>query len=203
MTTWKVAMTAPRLALLVCMSLPSLAAAQDMGLSRAVELPAHRVLMETKRGAALAPFETDGCSGGMSTIWSTIAVQFPDFAKVHGALPPWEACCQVHDVTYHRAGDATDAPASFEARKQADEALRACVVDTGERDLPRIAEAYGVSEDLLRQTYRGIGDAMYLAVRFGGGPCSGLPWRWGYGYPGCSVLLGADSAIAGPDEPDE
>jgi hypothetical protein len=177
--------------------------AQDMGFSRAVELPAHRVLMETIRGAALAPFETDGCSGGMSTIWRTIAVQFPDLAEVHGALPPWEACCEVHDFTYHRAGDATEALASFEARKQADEALRACVVETGEQELPRIAAAFGVSEDLLRQTYRGIGDAMYLAVRFGGGPCSGLPWRWGYGYSGCSVLLGSDAGDTGPGDPED
>jgi hypothetical protein len=33
--------------------------------------------------------------------------------------------------------------------------------------------------------YQGIADLMYRAVRLGGIPCSGLPWRWGYGWPAC------------------
>ena len=33
--------------------------------------------------------------------------------------------------------------------------------------------------------YETISEAMYQAVRAGGAPCSGLPWRWGYGWPQC------------------
>ena len=29
------------------------------------------------------------------------------------------------------------------------------------------------------------GRIMYDAVRIGGMPCTGSPWRWGYGWPGC------------------
>ena len=31
-------------------------------------------------------------------------------------------------------------------------------------------------------------DMMYRAVRIGGGPCTGLPWRWGNGWPGCNPI---------------
>ena len=37
----------------------------------------------------------------------------------------------------------------------------------------------------LGLVYEVIGDLMYRAVRIGGIPCSGLPWRWGYGWPEC------------------
>ena len=30
------------------------------------------------------------------------------------------------------------------------------------------------------------GELMYRAVRLGGAPCTGLPWRWGHGWPPCS-----------------
>ena len=33
--------------------------------------------------------------------------------------------------------------------------------------------------------YAAIAELMYRAVRIGGIPCSGLPWRWGYGWPEC------------------
>jgi hypothetical protein len=193
-------MTVRNLLILAFWAMPAATLGQDMGLSRAVELPAHRMLMETREGAELSPFVTDGCSGGMSTIWRTIAVQFPDFAEMHGPVPPWEACCEAHDMIYHDAGGATTAGKSFDARRAADEALRICVVETGEGELAQMSAAYGVSEEALRQIYRGIGDAMYLAVRFGGGPCSGLPWRWGYGYPGCSFLLGSGASGGKPKD---
>ena len=28
-------------------------------------------------------------------------------------------------------------------------------------------------------------ELMFYAVRIGGGPCSGLAWRWGHGWPPC------------------
>lgn len=155
--------------------------------ARTLEMPAHRALMAvvTAPGTTLAPFATDGCSGGLSTTWSVVADLFPDFAAAHDDRPPWEACCVAHDRRYHDAGGATDAEASHDARRAADEALRACVVAGGEDRIAPLAGHYGVTEDQVRLAYRTIAGSMFTAVRLGGGPCSGLPWRWGYGYPGC------------------
>ena len=40
----------------------------------------------------------------------------------------------------------------------------------------------------MRSEFGETSEAMFLAVRFGGGPCSGLPWRWGFGYLGCTIF---------------
>ena len=53
-----------------------------------------------------------------------------------------------------------------------------------------IAGRYDVEEDTVRQAYATVAGAMFLAVRLGGGPCTALSWRWGYGYPHCVVLPG-------------
>lgn len=153
------------------------------------ELSAHRALERARTGdeALLAPFTTDGCSGALSSVWTVVADRFPAFASVHGDKPPWEACCIDHDRIYHSAGSASDFEASFHARLTADEALRLCVIEAGEGRLVEIAAIYEVDEETVRQAYRAISRAMFVAVRFGGAPCSGLPWRWGYGYPDCFV----------------
>jgi len=155
--------------------------------ARTLEMPAHRSLMAVVADpdTALAPFTTDGCSGGLSSTWNVVADLFPDFAAAHDDRPPWEACCIAHDRRYHDAGGATGAEASYDARLAADEELRACVVEGGEDRIAPLADHYGVTDDQVRLAYRAIGDSMFTAVRFGGAPCSGLPWRWGYGYPGC------------------
>jgi len=160
-------------------------------LGRAVEMPAHRSLQKViiDPDSSLAPFETDGCSGGLSSTWRVVADLFPDFAEVQGNRPPWEDCCVVHDRVYHDAGETTDAEASFESRHAADEALRLCVIKEGDNHIERLALRYDVSEEQVRLAYEVIADAMYDSVRFGGGPCSGLPWRWGFGYPGCLTVL--------------
>ena len=164
------------------------------------ELPAHRALAALRdAGAPLAPFETDGCSGGLSDVWTLVADRFPAFAEAHGTRAPWEACCIAHDRLYHAAGPASGAAASYRARLDADRGLRACVLETGEGRVPEIAAAYGVSADRVREAYGIIARAMYLAVRFGGAPCSGLPWRWGYGYPNCAVS--ADDLTGSADPP--
>lgn len=160
------------------------AAAQDI--VRTIELPAHRALMASVAGAELAPFATDGCSGGLSAGWTLVAETFPDFAAAQGDVPPWEACCIIHDRAYHVSGGAENADESYDARVQADEALRACVRETGESHLEDLAVRYDATPETVRRAYGTIADAMYMAVRFGGGPCSGLPWRWGYGYPQCT-----------------
>lgn len=160
------------------------------GISRALEMPAHRVLIDTiaDDGAEMAPFETDGCSGGLSGVWRLVSAQLPDFAAAHQAAPPWESCCVTHDRAYHDITGAQDATASYDARLQADAALRSCVVQTGETRKARLAAHYEVDVATVEQAYQVIAESMYLAVRFGGGPCSGLPWRWGYGWPDCSIL---------------
>lgn len=165
----------------------SMVMGQDASVQRSLEIPAHRGLVSTMNApeVELLPFETDGCSGGMSWSWRLVSDLFPGFEAAQGAEPPWESCCVIHDRAYHNAADATSAEESYAARLTADEALRFCVVTQGESEVTRLAEQYEVSEERVRQAYGMIGDAMFNAVRLGGAPCSVLPWRWGYGYPLC------------------
>lgn len=160
-------------------------------LQRSLEMPAHRGLLQKMAApdVTLAPFKTDGCSGGLSASWTVVADLFPSFAEAHEQRPPWESCCVLHDRHYHRAGGTLSPEASYDARLAADEELRACVVSGGQTRIETLATRYEVSPDQVRLAYNAIGDAMFNAVRFGGAPCSGLPWRWGYGYPGCLPAL--------------
>ncbi|MEM1352306.1 MAG: hypothetical protein AAGF27_08165 [Pseudomonadota bacterium] len=154
---------------------------------RSLEMPAHRAVVArmSDESVKLAPFTTDGCSGGLSWSWQMLADFFPNFEVTNGAAPPWEACCVMHDRAYHAAGGATTADESYDARRTADETLRQCVTAQGASDLAELSAQYNVPEARVRLAYSLIGDAMYNAVRLGGAPCTGLPWRWGYGYPGC------------------
>lgn len=156
-------------------------------MQKTFEMPAHRSLMAVTADTdnVIADFETDGCSGGMSWSWRIVADVFPDFKVAQGELPPWETCCVVHDKAYHNAGGAQDAETSFAARLIADEDLRQCVASPQQSEIEAMAKRYEVSPDQVRFAYSLIADSMYNAVRFGGAPCSGLPWRWGFGYPGC------------------
>jgi hypothetical protein len=151
-----------------------------------LELPAHERFVATKSapGAALAPFTTDGCSGGLSAGWAFAARHLPPLAAHHGAHPPWEACCVTHDRAYH-AGAGDDALASFIARRNADEAMRLCVLAEGAARRDTLMRDYGLTAGMVDLLYEGIAGAMYRAVRLGGAPCSPLPWRWGYGWPPC------------------
>lgn len=151
-----------------------------------LELPAQQRLAATKSapGAALAPFESDGCSGGLSAGWAFVAEHLPRLAAHSGAHPPWEACCIAHDRIYHSApGD--DALAGFAARRAADEEMRRCVLADGERRKEALMRGYGLAASAVDLLYQGVAGAMYRAVRLGGAPCSALPWRWGYGWPLC------------------
>lgn len=178
----------------LCLGGPGVVAAQADdadagGFARTLELPAHQAL-STVRNQTLAPFETDGCSGGLSEVWRLVADQFPEFSAVHEQVPPWESCCVIHDRAYHDGGGTADPEASFAARLTADRALAACVVEVGQDRNAEMAKTYNASPAQVTGAYDTISGAMYLAVRFGGAPCSGLPWRWGFGYPGCSILQG-------------
>jgi hypothetical protein len=156
------------------------------GLEYRVEIGWHQRLVEVRRsaGAALSPFVSDGCSGGLSSGWVFVSAAFPAIAKYHGNRPPWESCCLAHDRLYHEGGP-LDADASFKARRVADDALRQCVIQVGEERSGQLEAAYGLSRDRIAAIYRSIADVMYRAVRLGGAPCSGLAWRWGFGWPNC------------------
>ena len=160
------------------------------GFGRALELPAHRALVELreKPDTVQIRFESDGCSGGLSEVWRLGAERFPGFAKVHESAPPWESCCVIHDRAYYDGAEAPDAETSFDARLEADRRLELCVAEMGVSRRDELAEIYGIRPDQVETAYSTIGSAMFWAVRFGGGPCTGLPWRWGFGFPDCSVL---------------
>jgi hypothetical protein len=154
---------------------------------RTLELPAHQSLMAriAATDATLEAFATDGCSGGLSSAWRVVADVFADFEATHRSAPPWERCCVTHDQAYHNAGGAQDAAQSFDARLLADDALRYCVIAEGVARRTELADTYGIDEVSVDRAYAAIAEAMFNAVRLGGGPCTGLPWRWGYGYPAC------------------
>jgi hypothetical protein len=161
-------------------------AAQAQSVQEAVELPSHRALM-TVRGDTI-PFVTDGCSGGLSDTWRVVADTFPGFADSFENKPPWEICCVVHDRAYHNASDARTAQDSFDARLTADQKLRSCVVASGRADRDDFAARFDVPPEQIDTAYETIAGAMFYAVRFGGGPCTGLPWRWGFGFDQCSIF---------------
>jgi hypothetical protein len=161
-------------------------------LSHALEIPTHRWLAEVRTApdTELAPFTTDGCSGGMSSLWTFTAARYPDFADAHDGVPPWEDCCVTHDRAYHAGGADPEPEASYAARVKADEDLRRCVAATASDRDHVLQELYGMTEAQVRLAYDAISAAMFHAVRLGGGPCTGLPWRWGYGYPHCWEMPG-------------
>ena len=153
---------------------------------RALELQAHEKLVQLIRdGNKLTSFTTDGCSGGLSSTWRVTSDLFPEFAKAHRTSPPWENCCVTHDRAYHAAGGATEAEQSYALRLAADETLKECISRTSPDRSADLQARYGLTDQQVRAAYRIIANAMYEAVRVGGFPCSGLEWRWGYGYPQC------------------
>lgn len=156
------------------------------GVERDLELKGHRALRDVRENTPdPAPFTTDGCSGGLSDVWAYVAERFPAFAEAHQARPPWEACCVIHDRAYHRAGWDLDPERSYDNRLEADRQLRACVLATADARSTRLGDGYGLTPEQVGAAYSAIAQAMYLAVRLGGGPCMDMPWRWGYGYPPC------------------
>ncbi|MEP2031512.1 MAG: hypothetical protein ABJI96_22680 [Paracoccaceae bacterium] len=173
------------LAVQVLAFLPTIAAPQDKGLQRQIELPAHEALRTVREAqdATLSPFDTDGCSGGLSDAWRLIANTFPAFSDIHEAIPPWEGCCVTHDRAYHTGGADPVPEASYAARLTADIALEACVISEG--DSRAETGFYDAEPEDVRWAYNGVARLMYLSVRAGGGPCTGLPWRWGFGYEQC------------------
>jgi hypothetical protein len=159
------------------------------GLAMQLEVGRHQLLVTIKNNpeSVLTDFTTDGCSGGLSAGWGYLIKETESLQAVHGSVPPWETCCVEHDRAYHTAGSRlTTATESFYERKNADMRLRACVLETGVKRTSELHAAYQLSEQDIQLLYSAIADLMYHAVRLGGVPCSGLPWRWGYGWPKCT-----------------
>ncbi|EIC23894.1 hypothetical protein [Thiorhodovibrio frisius] len=164
-------------------------------IEQAFELSQHERLrrLATFRQDHLAPFVSDGCSGGLSAIWTQLSEWLPAFLAIHDDRPPWESCCIAHDRAYHAGGlEEPSAQASFDARLRADQVLRACVIETAPNRAAALAAHYGLRHEQVEQLYALIADLMYRSVRLGGGPCTGLPWRWGYGLPDCGLLSPPD-----------
>lgn len=157
-------------------------------LERQLEMERHEQLATLKLlpKSVLTKFTTDGCSGGLSVGWEYLAGTIKNFQTMHGSQPPWESCCISHDLIYHTGGiRETGAEKSFKDRKEADMALKSCILETGLKRAPELSSSYNVSSREVKIIYTTIADLMYRAVRIGGMPCTGLPWRWGYGWPEC------------------
>jgi len=155
---------------------------------RTTEVPRMQRLaaLQSRLPVPIVPFASDGCSGGLSAGWSELARTIPDLAARLGPRPPWEACCVVHDRVYwHGLG-----AGGYQRRLTADRALRQCVLDTAAAHRENWARRLAIAPARLDDLMRGVAEAMFLAVRVGGGPCTGLPWRWGYGWPPCNSELG-------------
>jgi len=153
-----------------------------------LELSLHQEFQDRIASAdsVLADFTTDGCSGGLSVGWDYFARQVGIFRERHGTLPPWEKCCVDHDQAYHAGGGAgLIATKSYSLRERADEELRACVLSTMAKRSAQLQSDYELTEKQVSGLYEAIADSMHTAVRLGGMPCTGLTWRWGYGWPAC------------------
>jgi len=157
-------------------------------LERQLEMGRHEQLVAEKAQpqSVLSPFSTDGCSGGLSVGWEYLAGKIKNFHDRLGTKPAWESCCITHDRAYHTGGDRyATAVDSFSARREADLALKACVLKTGIKQIPELSEEYDIPPREVETLYSVIAALMYRSVRIGGMPCTGLPWRWGYGWPEC------------------
>lgn len=154
---------------------------------KGLELNAHRALIESIKtsGRQLNAFSTDGCSGGLSTAWRTVSNRFPTFAEAHESTPPWEPCCVNHDRVYHSAGGANEALESYALRLSADKTLKRCVFATRHTRSAGLEAQYGLTEVQINAAYEALANVIFETVRVGGLPCTGLAWRWGYGYPPC------------------
>ena len=140
---------------------------------------------QSRPGVVMETFRSDGCSGGLSDSWKTLAGIWPEFARAAGEAPPWEHCCVAHDRDYWR-GESID---GFEKRLQSDRELRQCVIASGQEQAGDIARRLGAERAQVIEIFNLTADLMFHAVRIGGGPCTGLAWRWGYGWPPCAGEL--------------
>ena len=144
-----------------------------------------RQLRSVQGQGEIKAFSTDGCSGFQSRNWAALADSLPGFERQFGDKPPWESCCVAHDKIYWR-GETLD---GYNERKQADQALKQCIIDIGAQQAPSLALKFSLSQEQVRQAFSLSAELMYQAVRLGGQACSLLPWRWGYGWDNCAFAM--------------
>lgn len=158
--------------------------------SPVAEAAAQRQLMEVKQHSSLAPFESDGCSGNVSSGWARAIAVLSETSQSFGAAYasastiPFEAACVTHDQAYH-LGDG-----GYVGRWQADLQLRADIIEYGITHVADIKARTGIATDeQVYALYEVLAETVYRGVRLGGAPCTGMPYAWGYGYGGgvCSV----------------
>lgn len=140
---------------------------------------------QSRPGVSIQPFNSDGCSGGMSDAWSYIAQVIPAFRQQFGKLPPWQECCVVHDRAYWQG----ETEQGYQRRLEADKALQACVEQTGAQRSEALSKQFELTDDEVKQLFNVSAAMMYQAVRIGGKPCSYLSWRWGHGWPQCAPYI--------------
>jgi hypothetical protein len=178
----------PSVLLLLAMLPVGLAAQNPLdAVAEAVEREQMQRLAAQQRrpGVIIDRFRSDGCSGGMSQAWSFLADSLPGFVDYAGKQPPWEHCCVAHDRDYWYG----ETHNGFDIRAQSDARLRACVRATGRQRSAEISQILGLPQADIVEMIDLTADLMHQAVRLGGGPCTGLAWRWGHGWPECRAPL--------------
>lgn len=146
---------------------------------------------QSRADIVIDKFRSDGCSGGLSDSWKTLARAWPEWARSIGEAPPWESCCIAHDRDYWR-GESIN---GFEKRLQADLELRQCVEQSGQEQSADIARRLGIPQADVVEVFNLTAELMFHAVRIGGGPCTGLAWRWGHGWPPCGDEASPDELL--------
>ena len=142
-------------------------------------------LEKTKQITEISEFETDGCSGNVSEAWTRIVKRMSglsdNFANRYSDARniPFEYACIEHDLIYHKG------EGGYAARLQADNDLRSEIISYAINNVSEIMNRTGLnSEEETLFLYEKIADAVFLAVRVAGGPCSGKHYAWGFGYGG-------------------
>lgn len=141
------------------------------------------LLEETKQYSDLQAFESDKCSFNISQGWESsikgLSKISPTFAERYADVKniPFEAACVQHDKAYHKG------EGGYQARLQADDALRSAILSYGINNTEEIKQHTGLDTDEEAIfLYEVIAEAVYYGVRVGGAPCSGMPYAWGFGY---------------------
>lgn len=169
-----------RLTLLVVILVPAHAnsEAEENGENQRMERLA---MVQADPANRLAEFTTDGCSGGLTAGWLSLAKLVPSFNALFGERPFWEQCCVEHDCAYWR-GETAD---GYAKRMHADVQLRRCVSYMGSAMSEGLSVKLDTPPEDIVKAFDIAAELMYDAVRAGGKPCTDFGWRWGYGWPPC------------------
>jgi hypothetical protein len=154
---------------------------QTLTFSTTTELEQMVQLEAMKTTTSLLPFQTDGCSGGISSSWSTAMTNYESVSLIHSNYSdvvtlPFESACIEHDKAYHQG------IGGYTGRLEADSRLRSDIIEYGIANASDIQNRANLasSEHAIR-LYEFIADTVYRGVRLGGAPCTDEAYAWGYG----------------------